>query len=340
MAELKRTPMKKPKLIYVYALVDGERFKRYPDIVREALYIGKGTGSRMSEHMSEVLTHLDSDQGSEGAPPSRKIKALMDAVKSGRKIKAIRISAGYLTDEDAFRAEALAITMINAYRSSSKKELLLNAVNGHHAQRIADMKEHFLYAQSEDEFLPTKPDEYAILVKTSDHESSDQHWAPLKKSFTHKKELIPMVTAMSPRRGKKARRAWDPLDPWSPEEAHDRAQRYWPFKTSTVVEWLAGEKNRPTWLFAGVPDGGDTVVRYAWRIDWGKNWQFFLMNSETGTGKWGIPVERPEELTLHPLLGRRLMEERTGKETQALAGYAHGVRVIGVRKVLKGAQQV
>jgi hypothetical protein len=322
----------KPKIIYVYVLVDRKSFTKSKDIVKHALYVGKGTGSRMSQHMNEVMKRLRGEAGSGDGANKKKIEELMKLAKAGREVQAIRISAGYLSDKDAFRAEALAITLINSARASSGASLLLNAVNGHHAQHICDMQEHFLYTQADDELLPKKPSEHAILVKTTDKEMSESQWRPLQRSFTHKGVVFPKITVCSQVRERARRRAWDPLDPWSPEEAHARAYHYWPFKTERIVSWLEDSVGRPKWLLAGVPDGNDTVVRYAWHIDWDKNWEFYPKEKGSLTGRWGVPISDANAIVQHPLLGKRLVENRDSKRVQVLKDHTSGVRVIGIRR--------
>lgn len=140
--------------------------------------------------MREVLRSLNCEIANDLEVKKRKVEELKELVINGRKIKAIRILAGYLSDEDAFRAEALAITLINSSRAVAGTKLLLNAVNGHHAQRVSDMQEHFLYTQADDELLPAKPDEYAILVKKTDKESVDSNWNQLKTPFIHKRKEV------------------------------------------------------------------------------------------------------------------------------------------------------
>ena len=91
----------------------------------------------------------------------------------------------------------------------------------------------------------------------------------------HKGEEVKKITVFSRKYDERTRRPWDPLNPWGAEEAHARAYRFWPFAVSTVISWIKGDADRPMWLFAGVPDGKDTVVRFAWKIDWSKNWAFY-----------------------------------------------------------------
>ena len=78
------------------------------------------------------------------------------------------------------------------------------------------------------------------------------------------------------------------------------------------------------------------MVRYAWKIDWSKDWEFYPFKKGGVSGKWGIPVTVLEELTSHQLLGKRLViKNKEGKTAQVLASYNKGVRVIGIRDVKK-----
>lgn len=313
--------------IYIYALIEKEKYFHNQDIVRDALYIGKGTSSRMSAHLNEVERCMKDKSKIADSSNPEKIQKIIEITKKGRVIIPIRISDDYLEDEDAFLAESMAISCINTSRESMGIPLLLNAVNGHHQKRIADMEEHFLYTQCEDVELPEVPEEYAILVKTTDQVINDVRWKKLKEPFISKDgKKIPKITIYSPISDKIDRRAWNPLDPWTPEEAHSRAYHYWYFKPERVIDWLNNSKDRPKYLFAGVPDGKDTVVRYVWEIDWNKNWERY------DSGQWGIPVTDPSELIQHELLGKRLMLKKDGKLQQVLLGYAKGVRVIGIKR--------
>jgi hypothetical protein len=249
-------------------------------------------------------------------------------------VKAFRISAGYSTDDDAYIAEALTITLINSTRAEGNK--LLNAVRGHHSVDIADMATHFLFAGSEDMELPAKSVEKAVLVKTTEEESSTAHYEPSKRErWMYKGNPVDGVVVMRAVREKRPRRAWDPMRPWDDQEAADRARHYWPFGKETIMGWLEGQ-DRPRYLFAAVPDGAKSVVRYIREIDWTKGLEFHPFEKGGSVGKWGFSLLDGESKDLkacrEKYLGKCLVENREGsaRPTQVLNGYNKGVRVIGI----------
>ena len=323
------------KLIYIYVLVDADAFAASGrDVIKSALYVGKGTGSRMDAHISEAIRSLENPELIDSKSNPAKVKKLVEMLKAGRQIKAFRISAGYSTDTDALRAEALAITLINSTRSEGNK--LLNAVRGHHSVDIADMASHFLFAGSEEMLLPTESTEHAVLVKTTDKEASTAHYEPrVRTSVHHKGNPLDGVVVMKATREKKPRRKWDPMMPWDDMEAADRARHFWPFGKETVVRWIEGVE-RPRYLFAAVPDGAKSVVRYIWEIDWTKKLEFHPYEEGGNSGKWGFPLLAGETDDLkacrEKYLGKVLLEDREGRagKTQVLNGYNMGVRVIGI----------
>lgn len=323
------------KLIYIYVLVDEKVFEASGgNVIKSALYVGKGTGARMDEHLREARASLEDETRIDSQSNPAKVKALVEMLKAGKQVKAFRISAGYSTDNDAYIAEALAITLINSTRAEGNK--LLNAVAGHHSVDIADMATHFLFAGSADMELPTKSVEKAVLVKTTDKESGTVHYAPSKRErWVYKGNPVDGVVVMRAVRDKKPRREWDPMRPWSNDEAVDRARHYWPFGKETIMGWLKGQ-DRPRYLFAAVPDGAKSVVRYIWEIDWTKELEFHPFEKGGGVGKWGFSLLDGESKALkacrEKYLGKWLVEEREGRagKTQVLSGYTAGVRVIGI----------
>lgn len=328
---------KKIKLIYVYMLIDEAKFKAQKKEKKNqfgaAIYVGKGTGSRMHEHNQQVLRALDDEVKLGALRNTKKIEALMRNIREGKAVKAVRISAGYSSDRDAFRAERLAIDMINSFLKSQGRASLLNAISGHGAG-ACDIGEHFIMAACEEYVLdPKKSATQAILVKTATHDSIDGQFRTKKEPFTFKSKVIPSIALMGTEvRRRKERRAWDPLAPWNDEEAKARCCRYWPIAKDKVVGWLTDKPlDRPTVLLGGVPDGSETVVRFAWRIDYSaKNpsdpnrWEYYDWGKNS---RWGIPIG---ERVKHPLLGKKLMEKRNGKKVQVLLAFPHGVRVLGI----------
>lgn len=332
---------KSNKLIYIYVLVDQDKFQRSKDIIKSAIYVGKGTGARMDAHIQEAKLALQDKSRLDTASNPEKVKQLVAMLEEGKQIKAYRISAGYSTDEDAFIAEALAITLINSSRSEDER--LLNAVSGHGSTKITDMVEHFLFAGCTDVTLPETSDTSAIFVKVGGDGDFYKH-------EHEEEEKISGITKMSEGQVKKSkkrreekleiRRGWDPMEPWNNEEATERARRYWPFKEERVIEWINNPAKRPKFLFAGIKDGNKTVVRYIWEIDWSKNLEHYPGN------RWGFPLKEEatpsaalkavQEQYLGACLYNPVKEEDLKDKKkqitmkQALSAYAHGVRIIRI----------
>ena len=336
---MKKNPVnpKPPRLIYVYVLVDENEFKKNGrNVIKSALYVGKGIGARMHEHIREAKQALADSSNVVQRINQSKVQKLVEMLERGSQISAFRISAGYSSDKDAFLAESLAITLINSSRGDNNK--LLNAVSGHNSVPIADMATHFLFAGSKVERLPAIANELAILVKTTDKESATDHFVPLKKKYIYKGEPVNGISVMTLGRTKKPRRAWNPINPWTDLEAIDRARHYWPFSIEKIMNWLSSRNERPRYLFAAVPDGMNSVVRYIWEIDWDSGVEFHPFQKDGKTGKWGFnlfenqesPPSRNFDVCRKKYLGTVLKEDRKGKEVQVLSGYSMGTRLIGI----------
>jgi hypothetical protein len=98
---------------------------------------------------------------------------------------------------------------------------------------------------------------------------------------------------------------------------------------------MANDKSRPRYLFAAVPDGSKSVVRYIWEIDWKAGLEFHPYDKGGATGKWGFKVKRgtsPEiKACKEKYLGKWLWENKGDRKVQALYGFPYGARVVGVR---------
>ncbi len=116
------------------------------------------------------------------------------------------------------------------------------------------------------------------------------------------------------------RRGWNPDLPWSPEQAHERAYRYWSISSDRVAQWIAKPASCPRYLVALVPDRGRSVVRYVWRVDPEGVWERYESYK-----RWGVPVLDPlSPEHSHPLVGKIPLNENGAG---FLYGYASGVRV-------------
>lgn len=315
---------------YVYALMKKSDMKKGKNIFDHALYIGKGCGSRKDEHTKEAIRLLRENKLKSS---SNKLNELANLLETGEEVSAVRISAGYLCEKDALRAESMLISLIKEYRKNRPlEEQLLNEINGYDAQSITDMDLHFLYVNSEDEELSDEADEYAIIVKTNHKDMDDIDREELVgdevKLFGDR--YLGKISVKKQLKGKsKKRPGWNPFSQWTNDEAKARACRYWRLGKERVLGWIDNDGERPRWLLACVPDGSNTVVRYAWQIDWNKPFEYY-----PDSNQWGIPVA--EEHEMHDLLGKRLMKKNSsGKLTQVLYGQADGVKIVGIKKTEK-----
>jgi hypothetical protein len=128
------------------------------------------------------------------------------------------------------------------------------------------------------------------------------------------------IVVMSEGKPAGLRPGWNPNEPWTAEQAHERAHRYWPFDGDRVRAWLEHPETCPDLLVALVPDSGRSVVRYVWPIDKSGVWHKY----PSVDGRWGIPVLRPNEpLADHPLLGK---VPRTDDGFGILRNHSSGVR--------------
>ena len=116
------------------------------------------------------------------------------------------------------------------------------------------------------------------------------------------------------------RAGWNPNIPWTPEQAHERAYRYWPIRRAQVEQWIVDRSTVPTYLIGLILDRGRSIARFMWPIDRDGVWELF----PTVRNRWGIPVVDPlHPLTMHPLVGRRPVDT----QGRAILGpRANGVR--------------
>jgi hypothetical protein len=251
----------------------------------------------------------------------------------GQQVPAVRLSAGYLNEADAYRAEALAIDTVNAVLVAAGRPTLTNATPGHHAGFVW-LGEHFAFTETvEQDVDPAAAAEQGqgvteIFVKGT----SDSIMRPgqrlatasvLPDEVTDLAERVVAIDSLGEDHPETIEsRGWDPFDPWTDLEARERARRYWPIAAHRVRSWLADPETSPRCLLLGIPEpDGRTVVRYAWQIDPQGSWEFYI-----DSRRWGIPLGK--RVRDHPRLGSALYETKNGRRQQVLTGYASGIRVL------------
>jgi hypothetical protein len=322
---------------YIYGLVDPQALHDTSgDPLLSIFYIGKGRRSRWAEHEKEVRIALQREEIllERYSSKAERIRKILDR---GQQVPALRLSAGYLDEQDAYCAEALAIDTVGAALAAASRPPLTNATPGHYAGFLW-LREHFVFTEVVEEDLKaglanqaTGPAQTELLVKgtTDDLDMPDQRVSLAASLPAAVAALAHRVTALETLDDQivASRRGWKPYDPWTDLEARERARRYWPIAPGRVASWIESPSTMPARLLLGIPEpGGRTVVRYAWRIDPAGSWEYYPQ-----TNRWGIPLA--ERLRNHPRLGRALYETRTGHDgssarVQVLLNYSSGIRVI------------
>jgi hypothetical protein len=316
---------------YVYGLVD-------PRVLRETggnrllsiFYVGKGVRKRWARHQSAELQALrDELLVEQTGSKAERIREILDR---GHPIPAVRLSAGYIDSKDAERAESLAIDTINELLRAAKLRPLTNAKPGYKAGFIW-LREHFTFTEvTELDIDPESasqagPLRTELLVKgtTENLVRPGQRRATGDVLPDGVADVAARISAITPLWDEDPEaftiRGWDAYDPWTDDEARERARRIWRIGAGRVRSWIRDPETMPAHLLLGIPYGGQTVVRYAWQIDPLGTWEYY-----TDSGYWGVPLgNRVHE---HPRLGCVLYETRDGHRTQVLAGYSHGIREI------------
>ncbi|MBB2957537.1 GIY-YIG nuclease family protein [Pseudoclavibacter helvolus] len=328
---------------YVYGLIDPKVARETADELFAVFYVGKGKGRRWKQHSRDVQEALIISErlGSKQATIRR-------ILERGESIPALIFAEGIETEKDAYNVEQLAMTLVEALLRTQGRSLS-NATPGH-GQQVTRIPGTLIQEvqQGEDDrgqepisaSFPHIPVEISprrrnvsvqpfshpvLLVKGTREplalfENRLADASLLSAGFGALADRIKVLESVEVER---ERRGWDPDEPWEGAEASVRARRYWPIAGWRVVSWMQGAGDRPRDLLLGIPTpSGQTVVRYAWRIDYDGQWEFYPEGK-----RWGIPLG--EQLLKHELLNTVLVENRdddSDAETQVLLNHAAGWR--------------
>lgn len=103
----------------VYGLIDPKARRETGDDLLSIFYVGKGKDLRWREHEKEVRQKWEKEElllerrGSK----AQRIREILDR---GEQVRAIRLSGGYPNSEDAYRAESLAIDLVDSPSASCR----------------------------------------------------------------------------------------------------------------------------------------------------------------------------------------------------------------------------
>jgi hypothetical protein len=332
-APLLPTKGKDDESYYIYGLVDPLALHQTGDQLLSIFYVGKGNRTRWAHHEAEERRALNREEVrlERRSSKAERIRMILDR---GQQVPAIRLSAGYLNEADAYRAEALAIDTVNATLAAAGRPPLTNATPGHRAGFVW-LGEHFTFTETTEQDVDpaAAPDEGQGVTEIFVKGTSDSFTRPGQRRSTAAalpddvRDLTGRVVAIDSLGEDHPEaiesRGWDPFNPWTDQEARERARRYWPIAAYRVRSWLVEPGTLPACLLLGIPEpGGRTVVRYVWQIDPQGLWEFYV-----DSRRWGVPLG--ERVRDHPRLGSALYETKNGRRQQVLAGYAAGIRVLG-----------
>lgn len=316
---------------YIYGLVDPRVLRDTGDRMLSIFYVGKGIRSRWAQHEKKVIQDLRQELLVERT--GSKAERIREILDRGHPIPAIRLSAGYVDSKDAERAESLAIDTINELLRAAGRRPLTNVKPGYKAGFIW-LREHFTFTEVQeldidpDPDSGSGPDRTELLVKGTTEElvRPGQRRATGDDRPDWPADATARITAITPLWDDDPEaftiRGWDAYDPWTDDEARERARRMWRIGAERVQSWVRNPETMPVHLLLGIPYHGQTVVRYAWQIDPAGQWEYY-----TDSAYWGVPLgSRAYE---HPRLGCVLYETRDGHRAQVLLGYQHGIREIG-----------
>lgn len=345
---------------YVYGLIDPLEYRTHRSPLLAVFYVGKGVKSRAGQHEKDQIAALNRDWNNI-APHGSKAERIRGLISRGEQIPAIMLSTGYVNDDDAYKAETLAMTLIDRLLASHGLPPLTNNASGHGQNQglnvIGSTVEpnkrpaHSVPApveriHGEPEFdWPTVAEQLkmstsyrrpwtdvikhsTIVVKGNADELAGGTHQPLPPAqHAHDApDFGPRVNSFESDflpGSETVRRGYDPDNPWDDYEARARAARYWPISAALVRDWLESPETMPTDLLLTIPATGGTTVRYAWRLDPKGHLEYY-----PETGRWGLPLG--PRLPKHAALGVCLTERRDGRddEVQLLMNYASGIRIV------------
>ncbi|WP_147291507.1 LEM-3-like GIY-YIG domain-containing protein [Corynebacterium senegalense] len=319
---------------YVYLLMKEpvtEPFK-----LENVIYVGKGKHNRWMHHFEATVKKEASHQTLSG-----KEEALRDVMARHGGDKDVENFAYFvqwgLDETSAFRLEALLIKMLTKQPGVE----LQNAAAGHHQGEVfLPVGEARRYFGREDlvvervaagelgSFLPGSSrgeDVLCILVKGS---SSDLGAIEREVALDIPPQVEGAVPVETVPEEDAYRRGWDPTEPWTLEEASERARRYWPISPENVqvLRAIADDGRLQLAMLVEDPQHRKSVVRYTWEVEPGGEWfEYWYLTDVEGyrkSGRYGVPLGHAFDESEDHWLGKSPVRD---DGVQALAGLTGGI---------------
>ncbi|MDY6054851.1 LEM-3-like GIY-YIG domain-containing protein [Micrococcus sp.] len=319
---------------YIYALVDRTQLppreagavRPVEDYLGAAIYVGKGLGERLEQHVAEARRILARGEA-DSLPQGSKLAVLCAMISADNEPLAVKLAAPFSDEKEAYAVESFAIDAVDAVRRSLGREPLRNAVKGHGVTLEAES----VYLDRLDvETLPVAEVGDApeiILVKGTADQLGDSQFAVVDGSRWRRElgfaEDAP-VDVLEEIGEAPVRLGWNAHMPWKEPEARARAYRYWPIALERVRQWVEHPETMPQFLMMGIPEGGRTVVRYIWEVDPQGRWELHPCGDGSREVRWGIPVKEGL-VQAHPFLNKVLVDAKT--KHQVLLHRSSGIRI-------------
>ncbi|CAM4340674.1 MULTISPECIES: LEM-3-like GIY-YIG domain-containing protein [Corynebacterium] len=289
---------------YVYFLMKEpvtEPFK-----LENVIYVGKGKHNRWRQHFEATVKKEASNE--ELSEKEEALREIMDRHGGDKDVENFAYSVQWGLDESsALRLEALLIKILAKQPGVELK----NAAAGHHQGEVfLPVGEARRYFGREDlvvervaagelgSFLPGSSrgeDDLCILVK-----GTSKELGPIRREVVL--NMPPQVEGAVPVEAVPEedayRRGWDPTEPWTLEEASERARRYWSISAENVqvLRAIADDGRLRLAMLVRDPQHRKSVVRYTWQVEPGGDWfEYWGPTDEEGyrkSGKYGVPLGR------------------------------------------------
>ena len=300
---------KSTRRYYVYALTTEPEG---PFQLDEVFYIGKGIGYRYKDHLKDAIKQRKLNPGK----LNKKQKEILKLRRSDFE-KHVFILNLELIKDDAFAVESAWIKLIRGIDGTK----LANIVGGHHETRVL---------RRFPDVRPFVTGEFPKMVKrVGIDELSSFSKSKLNRKVVRilvKGSNTDMEQCQTIRLGKVShvpyrayhaevdksnmiRRRWSIYNPWSDEEARQRAARYWPIgkdwdSAIELMQELAKDGRLELGLL--IKDGNATVLRYLWKVKDGL-WEQYDWERR----RFGFPLGEP--IKDDPWLGCKILDKKTGK---------------------------
>lgn len=295
-------------------------------------YIGKGIRRRWEQHFAETRAKMAREDAGEEIVYSETHKVIRDLSRTkGSDLNPedhTYIVARQLPEPTSFQVESILIKLFrqfgvqltNEKAGHYQAELLVPASEVRRFMEIERLNVPAIAAHELERYLPGEVHAnrgVCVLVKGSSYDMPyledriEDTPGRFAGSVQAQADSINVEDAT-------LRRGWDPHQPWTDEEARERARHYWPIRAGNagILRAIAEDGRLQLALGISDPRTGETVVRYTWNVTVDKPWLDY-------GGTIGFELGKPFDEKLHPFLGKCLINQATGRQPLNASGIGY-----------------